>query len=359
MAVDPLVGVQAALRQNITREINDVVSYRYGFMGAAMAMDDHYGVADDPEKRRFNRDMDVSGFEVQWDMLSGLPVVSGVQHRSGAVGAFAIADQENFTTFAAHMGWSAYQFLETIRVSTINRHSNNKSKLANYVEQVSKACRTAVVKKLEEDFFPLDNVDNAPTSYDMAEDKVQAVSYPLLANVAGTYEYASINMNAAGYTGMRATVYGEVDGTPNFGTPTPSKIRTQLLNPMTLGKMSQPDVAFCDSSVLDYMIQQAESKVVIEMQEKLKYGALMVNYCGLTWMPLYRLDQLAATGGKVREILVLESKNHVFKTFNLANVSLIEPDNKPGLRNAQGYMEIGYFNLAPNHDGRGVDVRLS
>lgn len=356
MAVDPLVNFQTALRKQLSRRLNDTVDQRRGFLGLLMAMDDFYG----SPRTRFNRENDVSGPEVQFDFRTGIPAWAGVNHQSGALSVFTISDAEAFNIRGAKMGYSAYQVAENIRRSRINRHKNTPESVRGYVKSVAKGMRDGLMKKLDEDMFPLDNVENAPSSYIHAENRVMALSYPLQPDPGtGTYEYASIDLRASGYTGIQAVTAGDISGTNPFGTPTPSNIRTKLFMPL-VDREASPDFALCDNGVMDYMIANAETHVVIDMREKLKFGGIIVNYLGLNWMPHTRLTQLAATSGKKREIIMGDSSTWWWLHKDMeSDFDVLKVPGAPGKLVMQGYVECALVNESPRFNGRGIDVRLS
>lgn len=359
MAVDPLVKVQLALRNQVSRKLHSVADVQHAFTALLLAMDNYY---DTPNTRfvRVDGEDAVYGSEVQWDFEVSLPVWAGVQHQTAALSAFAIAAAENHGMRGAHMGYSAYQGAETVRKSTLNRMARSPKSSLPLIKKIASAMARSAVQKLDADLFPAANmVDNA-TTYNAAEDHVSALAYPLQSPASGTYEYGSLNLNAAGYTGIKAVVSGDTTGSNAFGTPTPSNLRKKLIFPLQHARQAKPDIGLCDSDVLDYMITNAEPNTVIDMRDKLKFGATLINCVGINWLPVDRLNILAATANQKRELYVLESEHHRFHSWGLGDdVDIEKIPFQPGLRVLQGYYECAYVNELPRNDGRGVDVRLS
>lgn len=362
MSIENLTGIYAAFRNHLARKIIDINQYKTGFIGllAAMEANDQMLKGGDMEPVRFNREMDTSGRGWEWDAMTGRAAVTGVDNTSGTLSDFVIANQTNFANLLLQMDVSSYHGLETVKKSNIIRHSKGKG-LANYIDTVAGSFIASMTTKWEADLFPADNVENSSGSYDMAPNKLQAVAYPLMADNAGAtnYEYATVDMNAAAYSGLKAVVSGTLS--TSFGTPTPSNIRTKLLMPLNFREGSTPDIGLCDSAVYDFMLQQAEAKVVLDFKEKLGYGSEIVRYLGLFWVPLYRLDVLASTSGKKREIMILSSQNHVWKCQEgPESYGIIDNvPNAPGLVNIQGYTECAYINTTPRFDARGLNVAIS
>ncbi len=354
MAVDPLVKVQLAIRNQVSRNLHTVCDSQHAFTAFLMALDTMY----DTKGTRVVRDPDLQGPEIQFDFETGLPVVAGVEHQAGALSAFEIAAAENHAIRGARLGYSAYQGAETIRKSTLNRLKASPKSALPYIKKIAKAMSRAVVKDLDEDLFPTTNmVDNA-TTYHWAENHVMAIAYPLQNPASGTYEYANLNLNASGYTGIKAVVAG--DGSTPFGTPTPSNIRRKLIFPLRHAREGKPDMGLCDSDVMDYMITNAEASAVIDMTDKLNFGATIIKCVGIMWMPVDRLNVLAATASQKREMYVLESEHHRWMSWGVGDdVTIENVPYKPGLKVMQTYYECAYVNECPRLDARGYDVRLS
>ena len=355
MAVDPLVKVQLALRNQVSRNLHTVCDSQHAFTAFLLALDTMY----DTKGLRVVRDKDMQGPEIQFDYETGLPVVAGVQHQAAALSAFVIAAAENHAIRGARMGYSAYQGAETIRKSTLNRMKRSPQSAVPYIKKVAKAMSRAVVKDLDEDLFPSTNmVDNA-TTYHWGEDHVMAIAYPLQDPASGTYEYANLNLNASGYTGIKAVVAG--NGTTGFGLPTPSNLRKKLIFPLRHTREAKPDIGLCDSDVLDYMITNAEQSVLIDMSDKLNFGATVIKCVGLMWMPVDRLNVLANTASQKRELYVLESEHHRWMSWGVGDDVKVIDDlpREPGNVSLQTYYECAYVNELPRNDARAYDVVLS
>lgn len=359
MAVDPLVKVQTALRNQVQRKLHSVADTQHAFTALLLALDNYY---DTPGTRFIRADgVDaVQGTEIQIDFETALPVWAGVQHQAGALAAFAIAAAENWSMRGGKVGYSAYQGAETIRKSMLNRMARSPKSALPTIKKIASAMARSAMMKMDVDFFPAVNMVDNNTTYMHAENKVMAIAYPLQNPAAGVYEYAQIDLNAAGYTGIKAVVSGDTSGANAFGTPTPSNIRKKLLFPLQHSRQAKPDIGLCDSDVLDYMITNAEANTVIDMADKLKFGATLINCVGINWLPVDRLNVLAAAGGQKRELYILESEHHRFHSWGMGDdVDIEKIPFQPGLRVLQGYYEAAYVNDMPRNDARAVDVRLS
>jgi hypothetical protein len=346
-----------ALRNQVSRDLNDTANTRHAFIALLLAMDNFYGV----KGTRFNVAEDTHGPYIQIDFRTGLPVVSGVSAQTGSLSSLQASAQSNFSMVGGTMQYSGYQVIEDIRKNFINRLKQDPKSAVPLIKKVAKAIVDGVIKKIDDDAFPAAAVT---TSDAQTESKIMPVSYALLSGYAnnaatgsGTYTYCGLDLNSASYTSIKALSPGNT--TTPFGNPTPTNLRTKLLMPAR-NRGAKLDVGLCDSSTYDYMMGQGETKVVIEQQDNLDYGGTLIRYCGLNWVPIERWDQAAFTNaGNSRPLAVLDSSTWLFRHKDMLSApSMNEPDRSPSLVTYQDYFEALLACENPRYNGLGWGVQV-
>jgi hypothetical protein len=347
MAVDPLTGLAIALRNQVGRELYDTADTYHSFASVLLAMDNMYGTTS-----RFMKSTDVSGEKAQVNFRTGLPQVQGVNAITGSLASLELPVQQNFSVVGGKAPWSHYQLREDIRRAYVDHISKDKAKTLNWIKDVSKAARDAVVKKLNEDWFPLAAVSASSTAYNAAENACMAVPYALQTATSGTYELLEINLAAAQYQQLQATVK------TSFGTPELSTVRKNILMPLKQ-KGANVDLVICDSSVYDYILTEAEVPIRYGQSDKLDYGGEYVRYAGRYWLPESRLDDFFdATGG--REIYFLDSSTWEFCQQGMQDDFTLMPNpNTSKLLTMLGGFVCRLTCHLPRYNGRATGVTLS
>lgn len=340
MAINPLSGISISLANQISRELYDYAHSYHTFVSLLAGLDNMYGVT-----QRMTKSEDLSGSAIRLEFRASLPVIQGSNSVTGSLASLALTPQTNFSIVAGEMGWSHYQMREDIRVSYLDHIMSNPKSVVPYIKEVAEASRNAVIQKLSEDMFPSTAVSTTNGIY--SESRVMALAYALQ-NPGASYEYCGLDLNDSGYSGLRATV------ATTFGVASLSNIRKNFLIPLR-HKMAKIDVGLVDTSVYDYMVTQAESRVVIEQQEKLVYGGEYVRYGGLIWAPESRMDALSS-----REMYVLDSSTWEFRQKGaFKDFKVIENPDTATLVTMLGQFPGALVCKSPRRNGRATGVTLS
>lgn len=364
-----LENLEMALRNQISRDLQDLTAARQlrTTLSLILRMDNFYGVSS-----RFQPvGNDLTGEEFQVDFRTGLPQVQGVMAETGNLESLELPVQQTFAMMSGTVKPSHYQFREDVRVAYIEAFKKGKLKsVTDYVSKVSSAVRDAVMLDLNHDMFPTTNLaptypSGLTTGY-AQENKIMAMAYALQVgrddndpsnSTPTTYNYFDLDMNT--YTDLRAVNSGTTGVA--FGVASLQNIRKNILMPLS-HRGAMPDIAVCDSDVYDYILDQAEDKVVLSQQESQVLGASRIKYGGLFWNPEPQMDDKYnedSTNNK-REIYVLDSATWVFKlNGNLSEVSLVDNPNTKTLKSLQGYFQCAFFCENPSMNGRAYNVSLS
>jgi hypothetical protein len=322
-----LNNLGVAVRQQITDDLPDITAQNRTFLAILARMQ---GVASNGKYGgralgKFTASSELSGLageSIQLDFQVGIPVTRGVRPVTGSLESLEQPPQSGFNTVAGTITPSYYQLREDIRQAQIDRLMKDPKVYGpKLVKTISKSAINSQMNKLNEDLFPANGVTPtfaAGTNGIYTEDKISALGYPLqsgyvnnAATGSGAYPYLVADLNATGYTDIKALQSG--DTTTGFGTPSPTNIRTKILLPMSRRVEANLDMALCDSAIFDYICTQAEAKFVLEQQDAIIYGATQIaKYMGLTWVYEPRLDDLYATTG-YREIYFLDSSTWEFR----------------------------------------------
>ena len=355
-----LTGLQIALRNQISRQMNDTAKNASVFVGMLAALDNLFQV-----QSRFQRSDDVSGEKIQVDFRTGLPTVSGVKAVTGSADSLRMPVQIGSTFEAGTMPWSHYQFREDIRTAYIQHLDTNPKSVVPYIKKVSDACKDAVMLKLSQDVLPDSTLAPALTTGitgDVLEDKILSLYYPLLVGRDGndptaitptTFKYLDFDFNTR--TAFRAVNAGTSGAA--FGNMTLSNLRKKILMPMR-NRGSKPDLIVTDSDIYDYCLSTAESKVVIEQMDRMEFGGTWVKYGGLFWMTDPQEDaKIAASGSNFHQAAVLQTSDWHF-IFNgmLKDFSVIDNPETAALKTVLGYMSVALVCEAPRMQGHCFNV---
>lgn len=345
MAVDPLTGLSIAVRNQVGRELYDFADKYHSFVSVLLALDNMYGT-----NTRFMKTTDITGEKAQVNFRASLPVVQGTNAITGSLASLELPVQQNYSVVGGKMPWSHYQLREDIRKAYVQHIAGDKAKNISWIQDVSKAARDAIIKKTSDDLFPL--AAPSVSAYNAAENALMALHYPLQAATSGTYEYLEINMAAAQYQQMQATVK------TSFGVCSLSNVRKNLLLPLKQ-KGANIDIVVCDSSVYDYILTAAETRIQYGQADKLDYGGEYVRYAGRYWLPEERLDSYFDTVAD-REIYALDSSTWEFCQQGLTDDFMIiqNPNSSKLLTMLGGFVCRNTCHL-PRYNGRGVGVTLS
>lgn len=355
-----LTGLQIALRNQISRSVNDTTRLNPTFVAMLAALDNLFGV-----QSRFQRSDDITGEKIQVDFRTGLPTVQGVNAVTGPAAQLEQQPVIGSTFQSGTMPWSHYQFREDIRTAYIQHLESNPASVVPYVKRVSEACKDAVLLKLSQDILPDATLAPALTtgvSGDVREDKILSLYHPLLVGRDGndstavtptTFRYLDFDFNTN--TSFRAVNYG-TSGVA-FGNMTLSLLRRKLLMPLR-NRGAKPDLVVTDSDIYDYAITTAESKVVIEQMDKMEFGGTWVKYGGLFWMTDPQEDaKIAASGSNFHQAAVLQTSDwHFIFKGTLRDFAVIDNPKTAALKTVLGYLSCALVCEAPRMQGHAFNV---
>lgn len=356
-----ITGVDVALRNQVNRELWDYADDYHSFISVLCALDNMWNV-----QSRFVKDQDTSGESFQITYRKGLPTVQGVLARTDTITNLPRTEQSNFSIVAGKMQPSFYDCREDVRRAYLSVFEKNPQAVLPYLKAVASAARDAFYKKLSDDMFPTDIGEptdpGSGTSYAEAEDKVMALHYPLQSGFAdneltgsGTYPYLGIDLNAAGYTDLKAKNAGTT--TSSFGNPSWANIREKLILPLKL-RGAQPDLIICDSSVYSYMLNDAETAIRLKQSTNLKFGGEIIQVGDMFVLPEGRLDTLAAT--YLRQMYVVQTDTWRFKYRHLNDqLKFIDHPDSAVLVTLLAYIEVCLMCEHPRYNGRGYNVSVA
>lgn len=360
-----LTGLEQAFRKQIGKELYDYQKNYNGFVSLLASMDNMWKVSS-----RFTRSNDIASNGIQVTYRAGLPTVTGVNAVTGSLASLVMPEQTGFNIVTGTMPWSHYHIREDIRKSLVQHLEKDPKVVVPYIKSVSKAVRDAVMQKLSEDMFPEDNCWPSKSagfaSGNAAENKVLSVPYPIQSGYvtntpipdATVYPYLVDDLNAAGFTGMKAINAGYDDTGKQFGTMTLSNLRRQIILPLR-NRGGDPDLAVVDSAIYDYICTQTEDKIRLQQNRTLEYGGEIVRYGPVDWLIEERLD-LLTDAGEFREAYFLQTEDWEFTQKDaLGDFDIIQNPHAPALLTLLGYFTCGLVCKNTRRQGRAYDVRLS
>ena len=367
-----LADLTNATRTEITRKLPDVVSSKKNTLGILV------GSQVLRTKKTGNAPFDIlrsndlaAGEAFQIDFQVGFPVAVGAKAITGSMASLKLPQQANFNVVSGKITPSYYQLREDIRTAQVERVKKSPKVLGpNLASKISQSAITGFMKKWNDDLFP----DAGCTPCYAAgvngiyqEDKMMALAYPLqsgyvlnAASGSGTYPYIVDDMNATGYTTLKALNVGTTAS--GFGVMSPSNLRTKLTLPMEDIEGAMPNLLVCDSAVYDYGVLQAEGKVVIEQEDMPDYAfSGIAKYAGVYWLREGKLDTLYATTS-YREAYLLDANTWEFRWSGLDGEDALsitpDPDTKL-LVTLLGKAATCLICHVPRYNARAYNVTLS
>lgn len=308
---------QALVRQT-GRELYDNAYQGSGISGILMARD----TMDNTRGKRIKMDKDASGKAKQVDFRVALPVTQGAQAINGSLASLELETQSNFQTVSGEMGWSYYQSREDVRTALIEQMTKAVSKNVQWVKDTAEALRDSIELAIMGDVIPPTSVTTAGQGAE-AENKIMALAYPLQNATSGTYSYLGLNLADAQLQPTQAIVSGTTGSA--FGVMSLSSLRTKILHPL-MPRRAKIDIALVDSDIFDYMLTQAEGKVVLAQEDQLNYGGSAIRYGGIWWCYEPKLDDVYDTT-TYREALFLQSDTWEYTYAEIGDSSLTMNDN--------------------------------
>ncbi len=307
----------------------------------------------------------VDGTGLRVDMKVANPVTSGFLGKTAALADHKIPPQRHFNHVAGTMDFSWYRGAERITKDTAQRiGSNSVEAIQNYVMEVGKAIADSIHERLDEDFFPAVTV--SPSVGAPAENKVMAIRYPLLsgytdneATGSGSYTYLGHNLNSGFMVNAKAISSGSVASA--FGVPSTSNLRTKVLMRLMQERKARNLFALTDFAIVDYMINQGESKYQITVEDSMTYGASeLAKYAGVYFCPNYR-HNLLADNSLDRVIDFIEPSTWHWHSEGLGETEVISPvPDEPTMHSAiQWAFKCAILCANPRINGLAYKVTLS
>lgn len=319
-----LEKLEAALRKQTGRELYDNALNLDCLWGILANMDSKDKTLENMSGRRFSMSKDVAGKSRQVDFRTGLPVAQGASPVTGSLASLELSTQENIQTQSGEMGWSYYQAREDVRTALIEQMTKDVSKNIQWVKMTAEALRDAIRIKVMSDIIPAADVTTAGQGAE-AENKIMAIGYPLQNATSGTYSYLGLNMADAEMQRSQAVRSGTTGSA--FGVMSLSNLRKKILLPLK-PRGGKPDIVLCDADVFDYVLSQAEGKLVLAQEDTLEYGGENVRYGGRYWCYEPLLDDVYDTT-TYRQTLFLQSDTWEFTWKEFGNDSLsLSPHDK-------------------------------
>ena len=370
-----LQGIDVALRQQVSKSLNDILFPEFPFLATLQGFDAYYK-AQGPT--RFKNGADLHGSEIQEDFVTGAPRVEGVNAMNPTITALHMTPERNFNIESGSIPISAYQWEEWIAKYYWNRLDDSLESVEGAVATIGKLVKKAILDKLNKHMFSPTNLTPTIAAGDSTGpasiDKIMSLAYPLqsgyvlnAATGSGTYDYFGFNMNNAAYSGMKATQKGTTAAA--FGTP--SAINLRLLMQEIYNKGGTPDLLLGGGRLLSYLLSLPETKTsIINNGTNMEYGGVRLNIVGLELLAEPRMDKLALSSEtgysdeaetvsttEYHEAYILDSSTWNFRISDMGKMTHIQDiPGYPTQEVLQGYFEAAFWCSNPRHNGRAFNI---
>lgn len=272
---------------------------------------------------------DVGGRGLRVDMQTGLPVTEGFDEQNNDLAAHVMPPAKNFSHVAGELDYSSYRGTERVLKDAVERIGSNPSveAITDLTMAVADSIADGILVKLDEDFWPAATI--SPTVGYRTNSKVMCPRYPLLTGYAdneatgsGTYTYMGHDLNSGVMVNAKAVSKGSV-GT-QFGVPSLGKIRTEILMPLD-HRGAEIHFALTDDDIVNYMIEQGESKYQITQADEMVFGArTLAKYGGVFYIPNYR-HNLLSENSLPRVIDFFDAGTLFWRVKGIEDVEVISP----------------------------------